>query len=73
MIDLGLKDNWWGIMMGYNSFYKLSVLCYIVLHIRYCNISWSVRGGYVRYAVWRPITNTHENMSNIMSTGCGSA
>ena len=23
--------------------------------------------------VLRPITNTHENMANIMSTGCGSA
>ena len=30
-------------------------------------------GGYVEYSMWSPISNTHENMANIMSTGCGSA
>ena len=29
--------------------------------------------GYVKYTVWRCISNSHENMANIMSTGCGSA
>ena len=30
-------------------------------------------GGYVKYTVWRPISNTQENMANIISTGCESA
>ena len=29
--------------------------------------------GYIEYTVWRRIFNTHENVGNIMSTGCGSA
>ena len=52
-------------------------ICYlycvnVILHIRYCNIWWCVCRGYVKYSVWRPITNIHENMANIISTGCGS-
>ena len=27
--------------------------------------------GYVKYTVWRRISNNHENIANIMSTGCG--
>ena len=42
-----------------------------MLRIRCCNIWLCVRGGYVKYIVWRPISNTDENMANIMSTGCG--
>ena len=34
---------------------------------------WCVHGGYVKYAVWRPIAYTHENIAIIMSTGCGGA
>ena len=30
-------------------------------------------GGYVKYTVGRHISNTHENLANIMSTGCRSA
>ena len=41
--------------------------------IHYCNIRGCVWGEYVKYTVWRPISNTHENMANIISTGCGSA
>ena len=32
-----------------------------------------MRGGYVKFTVWRRISNTHENLADIMSTGCGNA
>ena len=28
-----------------------------------------MRKGYVKYTEWRRISNTHENIPNIMSTG----
>ena len=71
MIGLGRKSNRWGVMMGYNSFYVVLMLCYVYVIVIYDGVC--ACGGYVKYAVWRPITNTHENMANIMSTGCGSA
>ena len=43
------------------------MLCYVYVIVIYDGV-----GGYVKYTVWRPITNTHENMANIMSTGCES-
>ena len=30
-------------------------------------------GGYVKNTLWRPISNTHENIANIVFTSCGSA
>ena len=37
-----------------------------MLRIRYCNIWWCVPGGYFKYTVGRPISNTHKNMVNII-------
>ena len=45
------------------------MLCYVYVIVIYDGV-W---GGYVKYAMWRPITNIHENMANIMSTGCETA
>ena len=70
MIGLGRKGNRWEVVLGYNNF-LLAIS--VVLILCYSNRLWCVRGGYVKYTVWRPISNTHENMANIMSTGCGSA
>ena len=41
----------------------------IMLCVRYCNVWWNFRGGYDKYTVRGPITNTHE----IISAGCESA
>ena len=43
-----------------------------MLYSVYVIICWCVHEGYVKCTVWRCISNTRENMANIMSTGCGS-
>ena len=73
MIGLGCKGNMWELWWVTVVFICYLYCVNVMLRIRYCNIWWSVHGWYDKYTVWRPITNTHENMTNIMSTGSGSA
>ena len=69
MISLGHKGNRWWVVLGYNIFYSLCCVD-VMLRIRYINIWWYMRGRYVKYTVWRLISNARENMANIVSTGC---
>ena len=48
------------------SFYLVLMLCYVYVIVIYDGVC-------VEDTVWKLISNTHENMANIMSTDCGSA
>ena len=42
--------------------------------LRWCYITYTllcVRKRYIKYTVWRRISNNHENIANLMSTSCG--
>ena len=59
-------------MKGYSTFPKVPASDFLV---SYQDTRWEVSGqvcrGYVKYTVWRHISNNHENIANIMSTSCG--
>ena len=65
----------WGVELDYNNNRLLAVYVLLMLYYVYVIViyDWYLREGYVKYSERRRISNAHENMANIMSTGCGRA
>ena len=77
MISLGRKDNWWGVVMDYNDDFLLAIYVLLMLYYVYIIVIYNdvcvknLLFVFCLYTVWRRISNTHENMTNIMATGFG--
>ena len=75
MISLGHKVNRWGVVLDYNNnflkaIYVVLIFCYTYVIVIYDGVC---VGDMLNIMCGDYISNTHENIANIMSTDCGSA